>query len=210
MKQILHKSNPWAGAFCGRPECFPCKSGDEKGDCFKRNIVYETFCLDCKKEGKDMVYVGESSRTSFERGKEHQEDYRKMTEDSHMCKHAENEHHGQEKPSFAMKVVKTHFGAFARQVHEAVRIRRKEAIILNSKGEYSRCQLPRLTVLMGEKVQDTEEKAQNNNDATSPDFSQKTAKRKSSSEEQPKKKRRKIKYCGDYREEDTWGECVHK
>ena len=114
MKQILHKSNPWAGAFCGRPECFPCKSGDEKGDCFKRNIVYETFCLDCKKEGKDMVYVGESSRTSFERGKEHQEDYRKMTEDSHMCKHAENEHHGQEKPSFAMKLkeVKTHFGKY--------------------------------------------------------------------------------------------------
>ena len=38
------------------------------------------------------VYVGESSRSMYERGKEHQKDGRDMGEDSHQWKHWANEH----------------------------------------------------------------------------------------------------------------------
>ena len=147
LRRVLHKSNPWAGVNCGRENCLPCRSGDEK-DCTRRNILYETACLQCKEEGKEVLYVGESARSSQERGKEHQDDYNKKLEKSHMEKHAVSCHSGEKRPTFGMKVVKTHSSALSRQIHEAVRIRRKAktSTILNSKSEYSRCQLPRLVV----------------------------------------------------------------
>ena len=50
---ILHKANPWAGTECGRPGCLLCTSRKEEGrqdkqDCKKRNLVYETSCRTCK------------------------------------------------------------------------------------------------------------------------------------------------------------------
>ena len=65
-----------------------------------------------------------------------------------MEKHAVSCHSGEKRPTFGMKVVKTHSSARSRQIHEAVRIRRKAktSTILNSKSEYSRCRLPRLVV----------------------------------------------------------------
>ena len=42
--------------------------------------------LEDKRESPS-IYVGESSRSLFERSKEHQRDYRKNSEDSHMAKH---------------------------------------------------------------------------------------------------------------------------
>ena len=58
--------------------------------------------------------------------------------------------HQGELVDFRMKVVRRHQSALFRQVHEAVRIHRisqvPEVNILNSKGEYNRCKLPRLQV----------------------------------------------------------------
>ena len=49
-----------------------------------------------------------------------------------------------------MKVVRRHQSALFRQVHEAVRLNRISqdpgVKVLNSKGEYNRCKLPRLQV----------------------------------------------------------------
>ena len=70
LKQILVKSNPWSGAKCGRTNCLPCNSGEGAGDCSRRSITYMTSCGPCKDKGNDKVYVGESSRTAFERGLE--------------------------------------------------------------------------------------------------------------------------------------------
>ena len=56
------------------------------------------------------------------------------------------------KPRFTMKIVKVHQSALTRQIHEAVLIQLNEDKVLNSKGQYNRCQLPRLTVRMGERV----------------------------------------------------------
>ena len=107
LKQLLHKSNPWAGGYCGRENCLPCKSGDAESDCFKRNILYESSCTQCKELGVERVYVGESARSSWERAAEHVSDYAKGETDSHMHKHACTDHNGQEKQNFAFKVVKT-------------------------------------------------------------------------------------------------------
>ena len=74
-----------------------------------------------------------------------------------MHKHWVDDHPGEEKPKFAMKVLRGRTKAFVRQIHEAVLIEMNTTNILNSKGEFNRCQLPRLGVKMGEKNIDCEE-----------------------------------------------------
>ena len=93
------------------------------------------------------MYVGETSRSVQERALEHWRDARKGDEKSHMTRHQAMEHSG-EPPEFIFKVVGQHRTALNRQIHEAVRIRRRggAASILNSKGEWSRCHIPRLVV----------------------------------------------------------------
>ena len=151
LKSILHQSNPWAGEPCGRPDCLICSGGEENpGDCQRRNIVYRTSCIECRRNGKKRYYFGESGRSGFERGKEHRTDFLSMNTDSHMLKHAVVEHGGDTDLQFSMKVLKGHMTAFSRQIHEAVVIEKNESSsILNSRGEYNRCSLPRLTVKDG-------------------------------------------------------------
>ena len=67
------------------------------------------------------------------------------TEDSHIFKHHQIHHGGEGDPQFHMKVVKFHKTALKRQVGEAVRIRRRGEV-LNSKGEFNRCSITRLTL----------------------------------------------------------------
>ena len=208
MRRTFHQSNPWAGAKCGRSDCLPCNTGDVT-ECTKRNILYETSCLQCKAEGKESVYVGESSRSSYERGKEHSEDYQNQTEDSHMEKHAMTSHNQEERPSFAMKVVKVHFSALSRQIHESVRIRRRAigSTILNSKSEYNRCRLPRLVVETGEKPpKSTDSKIEMGSQECEIEYKNETTKRRGTTEEDRPSKRRRVKWSGGYGEGQVWGE----
>ena len=165
IKRILSKSNPWAGESCGRTECLVCRYEEGGGDCMRRNATYKTECLSCKekaveKTGKEKFYFGETARTTFERGQEHENDYLKGKEDSHMMKHWIEAHPNEDKPRFSMKVLRGHTSAFVRQIHEAVLIEMHADNVLNSKGEFNRCQLPRLGVKMGEKSICEEEPAQ--------------------------------------------------
>ena len=83
----------------------------------------------------------------YERGAEHYDDLEKKRADSHMWKHWEIDHAGEEQePQFKLKVVTTFQSSLDRQIAEAVRIRRRGAGVLNSKGVYNRCSLPRLVV----------------------------------------------------------------
>ena len=154
MKQLLHNPNPWAEGICERKNCYPCETGDTKC-CFTRNIVYSHRCTDCSK-----VYIGESSRSSNERGGEHRADFNKEKSDSHQFKHVQTDHAGQEPPSFEFRVVAKFNSALTRQISEAVMIRRREGKILNSKGVFNRCRLPRLT-LEDQPKQDRNEAVQN-------------------------------------------------
>ena len=143
----LCKPNLWVPGDCGRDGCVPCKSGDAKSDCFKTNILYENTCLACLSKSRTRVYVGESNRSAFQRGGEHMRDFLSEKIDSHMHKHSELEHHDDiTKPKFQFRTVRTFRSALARQVAEAVRIRRRGGDVINSKGVYNRCKLPRLVV----------------------------------------------------------------
>ena len=144
-------------------------------DCTKRSIVYETWCRTCEKAEEKKILeehedeekqkeemkkirlqknIGESSRSSYERGLEHQRDLMEMKKDSHMLKHYFNMHEGEEveQMEFGMRIIKTHRTAFNRQISESVEIQsqKQKHFILNSKSEYNRCALPRLTTKIGE------------------------------------------------------------
>ena len=142
----------WAGAKCGRVECITCEQGGEEElpPCTKSNLVYENICTRCnpgatgKREQENLrvdiptVYIGETSRSIFERSKEHWEGAEKGSEKNHMIKHQKLEHNGEPDPHFHMKVKGFFKTALARQVAEAVQIRRRggEGSILNLRGSF--------------------------------------------------------------------------
>ena len=138
--------------------------------------MYETWCMSCEEkdreeweknreeEGKTEVgrreelplykYVGESSRSLYERGLEHLRDLEELKADSHMLKHyfAKHAEENVEDMKFGARIIKQASSAFNRQISESVSIQMnaKNHHILNSKSEYNRCALPRLTAKIGE------------------------------------------------------------
>ena len=75
-----------------------------------------------------------------------------------MAKHNMMEH-PEEEVVFSMKVLKQHRSAFERQVIEAVLIEMEDdGSLLNSKGGFNRCALPRLQVVIGDKPAENEER----------------------------------------------------
>ena len=194
VKSILVKTNPVPDQKCSRPECYLCKSS-ENSKCKARSVTYQTSCLRCKEKGKERLYIGESARSGFERLSEHFQGYLQGANDNHMHKHFQTEHELEaERPEFEAKIVRTHQSALYRQVHEAVLIMKNEPITLNSRGEYNRCQLPRLTVMMGDKEQEEKEK-RDKEDKESDEYLEDDQKRKTHpSKSMRTRKRRKIDY----------------
>ena len=53
LQDLLHKSNVWEEKDCLRENCWVCNEdnvGGKKGQCYKKNIVYESYCITCYKE----------------------------------------------------------------------------------------------------------------------------------------------------------------
>ena len=100
-------------------------------------------------------YIGESARSAYERLWEHQHQLEQLSPESHMLKHIVEKHPDAkiENIEFRAKILKYTRSAFERQIRESVLIQenRESHNILNSKSEYNRCSLPRLTTKMGEK-----------------------------------------------------------
>ena len=165
--RMLPNTNPWSGMHCSRSMCFTCNQGDEKlQDCKKRSLLYESVCVVCEADAEAVergngdprkskrglsshggVYVGETARSVFERAAEHRDDAENHDEDSHMVKHWLLAHPEEENmPVFRFQIVASFQDCLTRQVAESVRIDRRMGKVLNSKTEYSRCKLPRLTV----------------------------------------------------------------
>ena len=73
-------------------------------------------------------YIGESARSAYERGLEHQNDYENLKTDSHMLKHYLEKHENSkmEEIKFGMRIIKTARSAFERQVAESVHIQIKK------------------------------------------------------------------------------------
>ena len=182
LQDLLHKSNPWDILDCERVKCFICSSvcSDDKiapKDCHKRSAVYETWCDICKNrniEGANTVnpkvsekrdreedniensdyfkYIGETSRSCYERGLEHLKDLEFKRPKSHLLRHAIEEHPELDPDSikFKMKILSFHKSAFERQIREAVLITEFAGPkLLNSKIEYNRSLIPQLSVKLG-------------------------------------------------------------
>ena len=151
-------------------------------------MTYKTFCLKCEEErrikqgdieeieennlnndvikGEMKFYYGESSKTAFERGVQHEKDYVSKLDDSHMYKHFTEAHGDSDIKDirFGMTVLRSHPSAFHRQVSESVLIFRNQNN-LNSKSMYDRCVIPRLQVMIGERTEKEEEAREaNDND----------------------------------------------
>ena len=93
------------------------------------------------------VYVGETSRSIFERAGDHQQAAAAGQEDSHMMKHLTVTHPElQDPPKFIIRVVASFQDAMSSQLIEAVRIDLRGENVLNSKSEYSRCKVPKLVI----------------------------------------------------------------
>ena len=79
-------------------------------DCKRRNILYESVCLVCNKEEVDKkykskweefkkmdgIYVGESTRSLFERFGEHWQDVQSGNCESHILNHCYDKHRDEE------------------------------------------------------------------------------------------------------------------
>ena len=84
LKSLFPLGNLWEGATCPREHCITCRQGAEQiPNCTKSSLVYENVCQVCNpKSGAKVeleevrsdiptLYVGELSRSIFERSKEH-------------------------------------------------------------------------------------------------------------------------------------------
>ena len=131
------------GQNCERLDCITCNQdsrGEQLPPCKKRSVLYENICLLCNpdavedNDGKKRekwspppfppsIYIGESSRSLYERGKEHWRGFRTKAEDSHIYKHQEL-HHGGQDPKFHLRPVTFLRTALTRQIYEAVVIQR--------------------------------------------------------------------------------------
>ena len=141
LKCKLFSSNPCAKEGCSRTDCLPCKSGEgEGGICHCENVDYGMVCKTCLQQGVSKVYLGESSRTLFQRSKEHWSAYLGKTEASDLHKH-ETEHHQQMPAERKIKVNNYHTKPLRQQIEESVLINNaRGGQLLNSKSEMTRAE----------------------------------------------------------------------
>ena len=180
LEDLLHRSDPCQGQDCCRQGCLLCATKQYTGknstqDCSKRSLVYKTYCISCqekdeaeiRKEEKDEkraaekirnikqhAYIGETSRSAFERATEHQNAMRQLDPSSHMLRHALDKHEGEKikEIRFGMIVLQFTRTSFERQILESVTIQQnRHHNILNSRMEYNRCSIPRLSTRLGDR-----------------------------------------------------------
>ena len=112
-----------------------CKGGTGScGLCKKSSVVYEIACQLCP-EDQQAVYLGETARNVYTRGKEHQRNYAKREPESFMHKHQQAKHYGAE-ADFKAKVKYSFKDCLSRQVAEGVCICKCEKEVLNTKAEW--------------------------------------------------------------------------
>ena len=147
----LGRNNPWAGEwFCPRNDCLPCKGRQilaaeaeqealqltsKEGNCTQRNredsislpsctkegANYSLECLTCRREGRRRVYLGETSRSTYQRGLEHWKEVREGVTTHPLVVHATEEHEGilQE---VLFRTLSYHMTPMDRQIQESVNI----------------------------------------------------------------------------------------
>ena len=153
MNQKLQKSYPFKKEKCKNSYCFVCVSG-EKGNCMKENVNYEVECIrdECK-----YVYIGETARNAFCRGREHLKGISKKDKDSvfvdHIMKEHESDFDFDQCGGFKMNVRETHKSAMERLITEAVKIETSEKPTLNLRTGYRANNVLRLRPNYGSNIE---------------------------------------------------------
>ena len=141
----LQKSYPFSKEKCVTKDCFVCLS-DGKGNCKKVNINYE---VECVREECRYVYIGETARNAFCRGKEHLRGLYKRDNDSVLVEHVRDCHNTKfdydECAGFRMNVRETHTSTMNRLITEAVKIESSTRPTMNRKSGYRANSVLKLT-----------------------------------------------------------------
>ena len=133
LKRELQKSNPLSTAGCNQSDCIACrKEKGEGGQCHRGNINYEIECRLCK-DTSPTVYIGETARNLYTRGREHM--YNSRDEEYFLSKHMREKHGGQSE-DFRAKVTHLNKDCLTRQIREGVLIRRSGKELMNTKTEW--------------------------------------------------------------------------
>ena len=135
VKSNVQQSNPTTVGGCQSGDCVACKGGrGSGGSCRKSNVVYQYSCQRCP-EDRPSVYIGETARNLYTRGREHSRNFNKKETESFIGKHQQEKHNGMD-PDFKAKVMYSFQDTLSRQVAEGVCIRRCKTDILNTKTEW--------------------------------------------------------------------------
>ena len=86
-------------------------------------------------EGDQHVYIGETARNLYSRGKEHMANAQSRNREAFMKKHNLEKHHGADE-DFCAKVTGSFKDCLTRQVSEGVYLRKSPHSVLNSKAEW--------------------------------------------------------------------------
>ena len=96
LKHILTNKAPWRKEWCGRPDCSPCSTSP--GSCRAVNVVYEIRCQTCASIGQQAVYFGESSRSWWDRARDHTQALKAKNKDYAIVKHWDIKHGDMDDP----------------------------------------------------------------------------------------------------------------
>ena len=140
LKSELQRSNPTGTPGCNDPECLGCSlERGRGGKCRLNNVNYKIECLLCP-EGNRPVYIGETSRNIYTRGKEHVRSGRRIgdtnMESCFVKKHMAEMHEGS-KSRFSAKVTHRNRDCLSRQVREGILIRKSSGNTMNTRSEWS-------------------------------------------------------------------------
>ena len=150
VKSTLQRSNPFRFATCGRQSCFVCETGGS-GSCEKEGVTYEIECVNCEEDGERSVYIGETSKNAYTRGRKHLQDLDGKLTNSVMWRHCREKHEGTI-TDFRMGVTGQYRNdAMLRQISESVRINgSNDNELINNKTEWNYITFPRVMVTNGE------------------------------------------------------------
>ena len=128
-------ANPWSKPL------YEIKVEDTKAlsNCSREGCNYVIDCVTCRKEGKVRRYYGESSRSLYQRGREHLAEIDGGAVSHPLVAHFWFEHKG-EKQSFILRGTSFHKTAIERQVLESIRIEgglKDPEELLNLKSEWA-------------------------------------------------------------------------
>ena len=141
IKKLLQRSDPFNSRKCERRD-FPVCRGDGKGQCDRQSVTYDIKYAEC-----NDIYIGETSRSAYTRGKEHMKSLAKKEERSALWKHC-NMKHNSKMQKFEMNVTGSYSNdAMLRQISERGRIDQiPECSLMNSKNEWNFFRVPRAVV----------------------------------------------------------------